>query len=56
MKINLTGYQFGIYWTRLNVNKALSSSNGKVCITLSSEYRLQKIGKSNGQCHFVKMN
>jgi hypothetical protein len=54
MKINLTGYQFGIYWTRLNVNKALSSSNGKVCITLSSEYRLQKMGKSNGQCHFCK--
>jgi hypothetical protein len=21
MKRNLTGYQFGIYWTRLNVNK-----------------------------------
>ena len=35
MKRNLTGYQFGIYWTRLNVNKTLSSSNGNVCITLS---------------------
>ena len=35
MTRNLTGYQFGIYWTRLNVNKALSSSNGNVCITLS---------------------
>jgi hypothetical protein len=35
MKRNLTGYQFGIYWTRLNVHKALSSSNGNVCITLS---------------------
>ena len=35
MKRNLTGYQFGIYWTRLNVNKALSGSNGNVCITLS---------------------
>jgi hypothetical protein len=35
MKTNLTGYQFGINWTRLNVNKALSNSNGNVCITLS---------------------
>jgi hypothetical protein len=35
MKRNLTGYQFGIYWTRLNVSEALSSSNGNVCITLS---------------------
>ena len=35
MKKKLTGYQFGINWTRLNVNKALSSSNGNVCIALS---------------------
>jgi hypothetical protein len=40
MKRNLTGYQFGIYWTRLNVNKALSSSNGNVCITLSFQNRI----------------
>ena len=28
-------YQFGINRTKLNANKALSSSNGNVCITLS---------------------
>jgi hypothetical protein len=35
----LSGNQFGIhvYWTRLNVNKALSSSNGNVCISLSTQ-------------------
>jgi hypothetical protein len=32
---NIIEYQFGIYWTRLNVNTALSSSNGNVCIALS---------------------
>jgi hypothetical protein len=35
MKTFLTGYQFGINLTRLNVNKAFSSSKGNVCITLS---------------------
>ena len=53
MKRNLTGYQFRIYWTRLNVNKALSSCNGNVCITLSIQnIDYKKKGKSNGQCHF----
>ena len=33
----LSGNQFGIYWTRLNVSKALSSSNGNVCISLSTQ-------------------
>ena len=37
MKSNLTGNQFGIYWTRVNVSKALSSSNGNVCISLSTQ-------------------
>jgi hypothetical protein len=45
MKRNLTGYQFGIFLTRLNVNKALSSSNGNVCITLS----IQNIDTKNGK-------
>ena len=36
MKRNLTGYQFGIYWT-IHVNKALASSNGNDCITLSTK-------------------
>ena len=55
MKSNLTGNQFGIYWTRLNVNKALSSSNGNVCITLSTQnIDFKKMEKWNGQCHFCK--
>ena len=43
----LSGNQFGKYWTRLNVSKSLSSSNGNVCISfiVYSEYRLQKNGK-----------
>jgi hypothetical protein len=28
---------FDIYWTRLNVSKALSNSNGNVCISLSTQ-------------------
>ena len=35
METCLTGYQFGINWIRVNVNKALSRFNGKVCIRLS---------------------
>jgi len=52
MKRNLAGNQFGIYWTGLNVNKALSSCNGTVCITLSIQnIDYKKMGKLNGQCH-----
>ena len=32
----LSGNQFGIYWTKLNVSKALSSSNGNACISLAT--------------------
>ena len=52
MKSNLTGNQFGIYWTRLNVNEALSSFNGNIIVY--AEYRLQKMGKPNGQGYFCK--
>ena len=51
MKTFLTGYQFGINWTRLNVSKALSSSNGNVCITLS----LQNIENQMVNAIFVNM-
>jgi hypothetical protein len=51
---NLTGYQFGIYWT-IHVSKALASSNGNDCITLSiKNIDYKKMGKSNDQCHFCK--
>ena len=54
MKRNLTGYQFGIYWT-IHVSKALASSNGNDCITLSiKNIDYKKMGKLNGLCHFVK--
>ena len=33
----LSGNQFDIYWTKLNLSKALSSSNGNVCISLSTQ-------------------
>ena len=54
MKRNLTGYQFGIYWT-IHVSKAFASSNGSDCITLSiKNIDYKKMEKSNGQCHFCK--
>jgi hypothetical protein len=49
MKRNLTGYQFGIYWTRLNVNTALSSSNGNVCITLSIQ-NIERLDRIKQKC------
>jgi hypothetical protein len=52
MKRNLTGYQFGIYWTRLNVNKALSISNGNVCITFS----IQNIDYKKWENQMVNVN
>ena len=33
----LSGNQFGIYWTKSNVSKAISSSNGNVCISLATQ-------------------
>ena len=54
MKRNLTGYQFGIYWT-IHVSKALASSNGNDCITLSiKNIDYKKMGKLNDECYFCK--
>ena len=55
----LSGNKFGIYWTRLNVSKALSSSNGNVCISLATQnIDYKKMGKSNSKyickCHLCK--
>ena len=55
----LSGNQFGIYWTKLNVSKALSSSNGNVCISLATQnIDYKKMGKSNSKyickCHLCK--
>jgi hypothetical protein len=47
----IVNIQSDLYWTRLNVNKALSSSNGNVCITLSitknGKRKLSKFGTYN---------
>jgi hypothetical protein len=55
MKRNLTGYQFGIYWT-IHVSKALDSSNGNDCITLSiKNIDYKKMGYSVSSPLFTPM-
>ena len=58
MKRNLTGYQFGIYvLNKIKCKQSIIQFQWK-CLhnIVYSEYRLQKMGKSNGhgQCHFCK--
>ena len=51
----LSGNQFGIYWTKLNVSNSLSSSNGNVCISLSTQ-NIDYKKWENVQHHFEYRN